>query len=331
MRGGRQTLASTQMLQRVMPQAEAQGWCSAARKWAVLYDCPLGELKETMDGRDLAAHAEAAGSIEALQAQIEDADATSWLDALHGFLAANGFDDALRSLKIVPDQNGQFNTLPKLHRDRDIPGELKEIAQLVGWDLCAELRDTRFCTLANEPGAGDVDSDTVIPKLIDRLRERMEQPLDDDSKVATVRLFGWIAAHGQWRYLEGFPAFSDEGASSTPMKLLQHEDDAPERPLAPVRTWPEPFRRYADLFPRRRILADDFAAELDSPSVWSALDQRGFLRTSVLYTRAVPFDEFLPDEPLPEGDEGKVEHKIDGTVEVTDVAFLSTSDIGGPV
>ena len=309
-------------------QAEAQGWCSAARKWAALYDCPLVELEEAMDGRDLADHAESAGSIGALQAQLGDGEATSWLDKLHRFLSANGFDDALRGLEIIPDQNGRFSTLPKLHRDRDIPSELKEIAQLVGWDLRAELRDTRFCTFADEPGAGDIDSDFVIPKLIDRLRERMEKPLDDESKVANVRLFAWIATHGQWRHLEGFPAFSDEGDSSTPIKLLQHEDDASERPLAPVRTWPEPLRQYADLFPRRRILADDFAAGLDLPSVWSALDRRGYLRTSVLYTRAVQFDEFLPDEPLPEGDEGEIEHKAHGTIEVTDVAFLSRRDIG---
>ena len=35
-----------------------------------------------------------------------------------------------------------------------------------------------------------------------------------------------IRKRGPWRHLEGFPAFSDEGASSTPMKLLQYEDDA---------------------------------------------------------------------------------------------------------
>ena len=309
-------------------QAEAQGWCRAARNWAALYACPIDKLEETLDGRDLAGHAESAGSIETLQAQLEDGDVTSWLDELHGFLSANGFDDALRGRKIVPDQNGRFSTLSNLHRDRDIPGELKEIAQLVGWDLRAELRDTRFCTLADEPGAGDVNGDFVILKLIDCLRECMEKPLDDDTKVANVRLFSWLAVHGQWRHLEGFPAFSDEGASSTTIKLVRHEDDGSERPLAPVRTWPEPLRQYADLFPRRRIMADDFADGLDNPSAWYALDQRGFLRTSVLYTRALPFDEFLPDEPLPEGDEGKVDHKVDGTVEVTDVAFLSMRDIG---
>ena len=319
--------ALTTLKDRLPRQAEAQGWCSAARNWAALYECPIGRLEETMDGRDLACQAESAESIGGLEAQLEDSDAANWLDELHRFLLDNGFDDALRGLKIVPDQNGRFSTLLNLHRDQGIPGELKEIAQLIGWDLRAELRDVRFCTLADEPGAGDVNSDSVIPKLIDRLRDRMEKPLDDDSKVANVRLFGWLAAHDKWRYLEGFAAFSDEGASCTSIKLHRHEDDSSERPLAPVLTWPESLRQYADLFPRRRIMADDFAVVLDDLTVWSALDQRGFLRTSVLYTRAVSFDKFLPDEPLPEGDDGKDEHKVDSTVEVTDVAFLSGSDI----
>ena len=321
--------ALTSLRDRLPRQAEAQGWCSAVRKWAALYGCALDEFEETMNGRDLAKQAESAGSLEALQAQLEDGDATSWLDELHRFLSANGFGDALRGLRIIPDQNGRVSTLPRLHRDQDIPDELKEIAQLVGWDLRAELRDTRFCMLAEEPGAGDIDGEFVIPKLIECLRERTEKPLDDDSKRANFRLFAWIATQGQWRHLEGFPAFSDEGDSSTSIKLFQNEDAAAERPLAPVRSWPEPLQQYARLFPRRRTLSDDFAAELDSPSVWSALNGRGFLRTSVLYTRAVSlsFDDFLPNEPLPEDDEGKVEHRIGGTVEVTDVAFLSGSDI----
>lgn len=312
-------------------QTEAQGWCNAARGWAALYDIPLRRLEETVDGRDLARYAEEAGSIKALQARLGDADAVRWLDELHRFLSANDFGDALRGLKIVPNQNGEFSTLPNLHRDQNIPDELKEIAQFVGWDLRAELRDTRFGVLSREPGAGDIDVDLIIPKLIGRLRERMDgDALGDDAKAASVRLFGWIAAEGQWRHLDGFPAFSLDGTSSdgTTIKLLQHEDDASERPLAPVRTWPEPLRRFASLFPARQVLADDFSAVLDDPSVWNALEARRFLRTSVLYARSVRFREFLPDEPLPEGEDGQIEHETEDSVEATNVAFLTTSDIG---
>ncbi len=310
-------------------QSEAQGWCNATRSWAPLYGLALGQLEGTMDGAGLARYAEAAGSIDELQAQLEDVDAVPWLDELHGFLSANGFDAELRRLKIVPNQNGGFSTLPRLRRDQDIPSELKEIAQLVGWDLRAELRDTRFSTLADESGAGTVDIDYILPSLIDRLRGRMEgDALDDDTKTASVRLFGWIAAQGRWRYLEGFPAFSDEGATSTCIKLVQHEDETTERPLAPVRTWPESLRPYADLFPRRRVLSDDFADSLDDSSRWSDLKRHGFIRTGVVYTRSARFDRFLPDEPLPEGDDGRIEHRAETRVEVTNVTFLTTRDIG---
>ena len=324
--------ALTNLRETLPRQAEAQGWCDAAQSWADLLDWRLAELEETMDGRDLAGHADDARSIEALQAQLGDADAVSWLNELHGFLSANGFDDALRSLRIVPDQNGEFSTLPNLHRDRDLPSELKEIAQLVGWNLRAELRDTRFDTLSDEPGAGNFDSDLIIPKLIDRLRGRMEgDALDDDAKAASVALFGWIAAQARWPDLEGFPAFSREGTS---LKLRQHEDDASERPLAPVGTWPERLREYKDLFPRRHTLADDFAAAPNGLSVWSELEDRGFLRTSVLYARTdvlyartEGFDGVLPDGPLPELPEGE-EHRVHGTIDVTDIAFRSKKDIG---
>ena len=321
--------ALTDLRETLPRQAEAQGWCDAAKSWAALRDCRLVELEETMDGRDLARHAEAAGSIEALRAQLGDADAVPWLNELHRFLSANRFDDALRSLRIVPDQNGEFRTLSNLHRDRDIPSELKEIAQRVGWDLRAELRDPRFDTLSDEPGAGDSDSDSIIPKLIDRLRGRMEgDALDGDAKAASVGLFCWIAAQGRWLDLEGFPAFSREGTS---LKLRQHEDDASERPLAPVATWPEPLQEYKDLFPKRHTLADDFAATPDCLSVWSDLECRSFLRTSVLYARTdvlyartESFDGVLPDGPLPEGKE----HRMEGTIKVTDIAFRSKTDIG---
>lgn len=321
--------ALTALKETLPRQSEAQGWCHAALKWADLYGCALGELEETMDGRDLARRAESAGSIETLQAQLGDEDATSWLNDLHGFLSENDFDDALRGLRIVPDQNGQFSNLQELHRDRAIPSELKEIAQLVDWDLRAELRDVHFETLAEEPGAGDLDSEAIIPKLIERLRKRVEKPpIDDDSKVASVKLFGWIAEHGQWRHLEGFPAFSDEGTSSTTIRLLFREDKDPERPLAPVRTWPEPLRQYADLFPKRRTLAEEFAVELDRPALWSSLDQRGFVRKSVLYTQEESVDVFFPDDHQLEGEYDIDEHELDECVEVTDIAFLTTRDIG---
>lgn len=207
---------------------------------------------------------------------------------------------------------------------------MKDIAELVDWGIRTELRDTRFSVLAEEAGAGDVDSDLVVRGLVERVRKALADDPDDDSKAASTGLFTWIVEQEQWRHLDRFPAFSAGGASSVSIRLLRHEDEATERDLAPVTTWQEPLQRYADLFPQRRLLADDFAASLDDPSVWSALDAQGFVRSSVLYTHThtVSFREFLPDEPLPEGGEGEIEHKAHDAVEVTNVAFLITRDHG---
>ena len=311
-------------------RADALGWCSAARSWASLSERSLGELDETRDGRDIAQRATEATTVKALQAQLEDANAVIWLGELHRFLADHGFEKPLRDLPIFPDQSGRFHRHSELYRDQDIPEELKDIAELVDWEIRAELRDTRFSVLADEAGAGDVDSNFVVRELVVRVRNALEDDPNDDSKAASTRLFTWIVEHEQWRHLDRFPAFSTGGASSVSIGLLQHEDKTTERNLAPVTTWPEPLRHYADLFPQRHILADDFAASLDDPSVWSALDALGFLRRSVLYThpQTVSFREFLPDEPLPEDGEGEIEHKVNDAVEVTNVAFLTTRDIG---
>ena len=282
-----------------------------------------------MNGRDLALRAEAAGSVETLQDELIDNNALNWLDGLYRFLSDNGFSDALRSLEIVPSQDGQFSTLRGLRRDLNIPHELKEIAALVGWNLRGELRHSDLPALGNEPGAGDLDRKSVIRELISRLREHMEKVLDDDSKTASVRLFGYLAREGQWEHLAGFPVPSDDSSSGTSITLRLHEDNELERPLAPVRVWPEGLQQYADLFPRGRILADNLADDTDDHSLWYELDRRGFLRTSILYSTSVLYTRkedfgFLPDDPLP----GDVDHEADQDIEVTQIAFLTTTDIG---
>ena len=234
----------------------------------------------------------------------------------------------LRTLRIVPDQTGRLGELSKLYRDQGIPDRLKDIAQLLDWNLRAELRDGRFSVLVDETGAGDLDRDEVVRRLIRCLRDRMEAELDEASKQASVRLFGWIVEHEQWQFLRGYPAFSDEGQQSVLIELDRHGEDDEERPLAPILAWPSDLSMYAGLFPRRHILAAEFSAELRDQELWSILEERTFLRRTVLYSHRTAFGAFLPDEPLPDDDEGSIEHMTQEPVEVTGVAFLTKTDVG---
>ena len=119
--------AVTALKERLPRRTEAQGWCDAARSWS---EIGIEELEETMTGLDLVSYAEKAGSMEGLQAQLVQAehgegftlDAKRWIESLYRFLQENGFREDLRSRKIVPDQNGRFNILTDLHRDKNIPG-----------------------------------------------------------------------------------------------------------------------------------------------------------------------------------------------------------------
>ena len=317
-------------LRHALPRrSEAQGWCEAIGSWADIHQCSPGSIEGTNEGRDLALRAQEARSLDAMRDVLAgDADPCEWLTALHGFLADDGAADLSRTLRIVPDQTGRFGKLSDLHRDRDIPDRLKDIAELVGWELRAELRDGRLPVLAEESGAGDVGPDDVVRRLIQDLRERMEAQLDDPSKAASVRLFGWIVEHERWRFLHGYPAFSDEDERSALIRLDRHDDDDTERPLAPVPTWPDDLREYAALFPRRHTLATAFADEAGDPAVWATLEDRGFLRRNVLYSRMAVVADFLPDEPLPDDDEQSVEHRADEAVAVSEVAFLTKTDVG---
>lgn len=312
-----------------LPRAsEAKGWREAANSWADIHQCSPAELEETIDGRKLALLAQATGTLDGLRVCLADeTKPAEWLNGLHHFLKNYGFAELLRSLCIVPDQTGRFQELMQLHRDRGIPEELKNIAMLLDWDLRKELRASHFTAFDIEPGAGDRDCDEILSELTSILHDRMEEEVDDDSKKACVRLFAWMVENNKWRFFRGYPTFSDEGEKSTLINLERHEEAGDERPLAPIEAWPIELKQYADLFPRQHILAGEFAAVVDS-NTWATLEDRRFLRRTVLYSRMAPLRDFLPDELLEDDDEDEVDHKVRNRVAVTDVAFLTKSEVG---
>ena len=309
--------------------SEAQGWCDTVSSWADVCQCRPETFEETIDGRKLAQRVQATATLDGLKAGFtEETKPAEWLNRLHHFLKNYGFAELLRTLRIVPDQTGRFRELKQLHRDRGIPEELKDIANLVGWDLRKELRDNQFTAFDAEPGAGDRDSDQILSELKNVLHDRMEEVIDDDSKKACVRLFAWIVENERWNFLRGYPAFSDEGERSTLIKLERHEDAGDERPLAPIEAWPIGLKQYADLFPRQHTLAGEFAPVVD-PITWTTLEERRIIRSTVLYSRMAPVRDFLPDELVAEDDaEQEVDHKVLKRVAVTDVAFLTKSEVG---
>ncbi len=315
---------------------EAVGWCNAVKSWAGILGCEVTSFDEAIDGRKLASWVETEtkrdnkefARLENLQHLLrEDVCAVEWLDQLYAFLTGHGLDDVIRTHSIVLNQDGYLDRLSNLHRDQDVTKELKDIAELLDWDIRQELRDTRFISLGDEPGAGNRDNEYVIGELIKRLQECIEKNPDSDFEKASVRLFARIVAQEKWDLLRGFPVFSAGDSDSRRIIKLQRAEEDDERPLAPVRAWPENLQLFSDLFPPHHTLSDDFF-EATSDSVWQTLSEKCFLWIDVVITKNKYHNDFLPDASLNEDEEQEQEHRTDECVRVTSLAFLTKDEVG---
>ena len=311
--------------QKLPRKSEAVGWCKALESWAVVQGGEPMSFDEAIDGVKLAEYIQKEtrgdedwGKIEDLQNLLrEDIEAVEWLNQLHDFLNQNGLRQAVSEYHIVLDQAGFLDKLSNLHRDQGIDEELKDIAELLGWNIRRKLRDTRLTALADQIGAGgERNREYVVQELISKINER--DP-DDKFSQASVRLFKWIVDQEDWNRLRGFPVFTKEDGSGS-LKVLYLPRDAQDndRLLAPVRAWSQALQEFSDLFPPTRILSDAFFEQVPSPDTWQKLNEHGFIRTDVITTNtaSMNFNEFLLDEPLVDG-----EHRTVDPVLVKDIVY----------
>ena len=262
--------------------------------------------------------------------------AIDWLNRLYTFLQDNElFDNKMRERCIFLDQNNEFKQLNQLQRDAFGDEKLKDIAESLGWPIKSELYNTQLTTLDKIEGRPeDWDQDHVVGRLLTKLKDRAKNDPDNPDnkfKKASVDLFAWIVSEKKYSLLSDFPMFSetyDSGETKVIPLLDRNPDDPPdrERPLAPVQSWQSDLQDYDELFPPRFIIAKDFFQAVEhQDNIWEWLEDNGFIRKDVIfqYDREVSFKDFLPKEPLSDGD-----HVTAKKVRVTKIAFLTESEIG---
>ena len=322
--------------QKLPARNEADGWREAVESWAPITDHDATSFGEGYDGSKLVSYIEEVakdddsdfGTLERLENVLQDdADAVEWLDRLYRFLKDNGFDNVIRECHIVLDQAGYLDKLSNLYRDNEIDEELKAIGDdVLDMGIRGRLRDTRLTSLADEIGKGEHGNKDVIQEIADKLKELCsEGTLGEKFTQASPRLLAWLVTNKQWNHLTGFPAFStrpDDGNCEV-LWLGQQGGDDVEVPLAPIKTWTEDLQQYADLFPWRYIMAEEFLAAMPEADVWQMLGERGYVRTDVVVNSNKPLGDFLPDEPLADG-----EHKTVDAVAFTDLILLARDRIG---
>ena len=322
--------------QKLPERTEAAGWCRAVESWAVLTDFEATSFDEGYDGSKLVSYLEEEtkdtdsefGTLERLENALrEDVDAVEWLDRLYRLLKDDSLENVTRECRIVLDQAGYLDKLSNLYRDNNVDNELKAIGDdVLDLGIRGRLRDTRLTSLADEVGKGEHGNKEAIQEITDKLQELCNKDTLGDAFIqASPRLLAWIVTNQEWTHLTGFPAFSirtDDGSCEV-LRLGQKGSGDVEMPLSPIKAWAEGLQQYADIFPWRYIMAEDFFAAMPGVDVWQMLSDKGYARTDVVVNSDRSLGDFLPDEPLPDG-----EHKTVNAVAVTDVIFLARDRVG---
>ena len=318
---------------------ETVGWYRAVKSWETVCGTVPTEMIISMTNvrRLVALLVNRCSCLEDLQSELQQGvSAVDWLNRLYTFLQDNELlDNKMRKHRIFLDQDNEFKHLNQLHRDAFGDEKLKDIAESFGWPIKSELYNTQLTTLDKiERHTDDWDQHHVVSRLLTKLKDRAKNDPDnpdDKFKKASVDLFTWIVSKKKYSLLSEFPMFSetyDSGKTKVIPLLDPNPDDSPdkERPLAPVQSWKPDLREYDELFPPRFIIAKDFFQAVENQdNIWEWLEDNGFIRKDVIfqYDSEVSFKDFLPKEPLSDGD-----HVAEKKVRVTKIAFLTESDFG---
>ena len=152
-----------ELRQQLPRRKDAVGWYNAIKSWAAVCEGKAISFDEAFDGRRLASRIEKEDTLENLQKLLrEDICAVKWLNQLYQFLKDNGLNEVIRTQSIILDQSGCLNELSKLYRDQGIAEELKDIAELLEWNIRLELRDRRLTSLADKVDVREWDRTHVV-------------------------------------------------------------------------------------------------------------------------------------------------------------------------
>ena len=313
--------------ERLVCQEESTGWATALKSWYGLHKAGLDEV---YDGHALIQSIteksgrteENGGTVAQMRRALDDNSegTVSWLSRCHKFLRSVGLGEHSENYHIVPSQDGTFRRLNDLYRDKGVDDDLKKIAQLLDWDL--ELRDQEMKSLDHKPGRGDRDSEDVATGLVKRVKNvprAADVATEARCMKASACLFGWLVGQQKWHWLDGFVVHSREDPAEA-IRL-----GGGEKPLAPLDAWEPVAREFADLFPDRHILAEEFFAVVPDAGAWKELDERDIVRRELLIQDRRKTDALHPEEETKGEDH---DHESEDEVSVTEVAYMQVRDVG---
>ena len=313
---------------RLPRRGDLASWSRNLSHWRKLLNHSPEEMQEALTLAKVAKRVAYTESMKELQRQLVNGESLPWLVSLLELVRDADEIGLLDEHGLLPTQAGTLCTRSRLRRDEGICKELKDIGDAFG----LEVRETLLHKDAELDGLADLLVPARETELLDRLiayvKDACREGAIEEKLVSwAVKLFCWISDRPDHvERLEGFPAPTvDALENGVAVTYLERGRKAPERPLAPMATWPQGGEQFGSLFPKRMVLAERFAEE--DPHLWPRLTKRGYVNASPLIETSRVVEAFLPDEPLPDR-EGKGSHRSTQEVEVSDIAFLVKSDTG---
>ena len=212
-------------------------------------------------------------------------DQFAWLAQMFQ-LAADMKDQNVRDMVngLLPDQNGKFRNkkAKELQRDSEIPEEIKDIAFEIGEDIRSQLLHNEMAKALAAPNyeSANVLVDDLLggkctgSKAIDRILDRLSTDLPNDKSFdkdiglpdalcASLRLAAYLAKNNDVMRSRNCPLLTAAG------KVVRLSGRG-QQILAPALNWPESEQSYTDLYPKTRLLADQYC---DDDGLKGELDQ----------------------------------------------------------
>lgn len=186
---------------------------------------------------------------------------------------------------MLPDQTEHLRSPADLSRDTGVSDKLKDICAAMGYDVRRQLLLTGLETIAEQVGLSYVrntietairtvvSEDDVIEQVIDYLDEKLPEDEDCDDRSDALQAGGARLLAFLWDSQRGRAATTARRVPLMTSRQRAVRWSQERMMMAPIQSWRESARPFAEAYPPHRVLADLYAGspEQSIPSTVEAL------------------------------------------------------------
>jgi hypothetical protein len=229
-----------------------------------------------------------------------ESDGIKWLNQLYELVGLTEQSNLLKSKQSIPNQKGKFVALnpEKLNIDAILDEELKDIADLTGWDVRESLVMSSIDSL---------DESLAPEKLKEFLTKLIAKVTDNKNELVTIRdatrnpltrLTSWCFDNDQQKLLSIPFIFSNDKDDNpkAEARLLSTE----EKILVPVEWWPVGLNTYDQLVSQRFLMSQIYNQILSPEKIQILSDLNVVYLSPLIYDAQVLKRDEIIDLMTPE-------------------------------